>query len=186
MYRRKAQLARPQTSADFTDAQTLALGLFVATFEVFLGMRALLREGLAEEARMLSRTLLDDTARLIWFANARDDPNELEARALRFVFDSLEFEGPLMRAARDNGYGWAGEELEGIAEELEAIKGEAESKGIALKRMRRRRGREGRRRPGRCRPGTGRLPRRSSGSGRHPRRERYGGGGRRRLGREAG
>lgn len=131
----KAQSARPQTSQNLADAQTLALGLFVATFEVFLGMRALLRERLAEEARMLSRTLLDDTARLIWLAKARDDPDELEARALRFVFDSLEYEGPLMRAARENGYGWAEEELERIAEELEAVKGEAEGKGIALKRM---------------------------------------------------
>lgn len=56
-------------------------------------MRSLLRERLAEEARMLSRTLLDDTARLVWLAQVRDDPGELEARALRFVFDSLEYEG---------------------------------------------------------------------------------------------
>jgi hypothetical protein len=131
----KAQAARPRTSEGLTDSQTLALGLFVATFEVFLGMRALLRERLAEEARMLSRTLLDDTARLVWLAQVRDDPGELEARALRFVFDSLEYEGPLMRAARDNGYEWADEELRRIAEELEVVKAEAKSKGIALKRM---------------------------------------------------
>ena len=36
--------------------------------EVFLGMRVLLRERLAEAARMLSRTLLDDSIRLIWLA----------------------------------------------------------------------------------------------------------------------
>lgn len=131
----KAQAARPRTSQDLTDAQTLALGLFVATFEVFLGMRSLLRERLAEEARMLSRTLLDDTARLVWLAQVRDDPGELEARALRFVFDSLEYEGPLMRTARDNGYKWAEEELGRIAEELEVVKAEAKSKGIPLKRM---------------------------------------------------
>jgi len=131
----KAQASRPRTSENLTDAQTLALGLFVAAFEVFLGMRALLRERLAEEARMLSRTLLDDTARLTWLARVRGDPDELDARALRFVFDSLEYEGPLMRAARDNGYGWAGEELERIAEELETVKAEAENKAIALKRM---------------------------------------------------
>ncbi len=131
----KAQSARPRTSEGLTDAQTLALGLFVATFEVFLGMRALLRERLAEEARMLSRTLLDDTTRLVWLAEIRDDPDELDARALRFVFDSLKYEGPLMRAARDNGYEWAGEEVERVAEEIEVVKTEAESKGIALKRM---------------------------------------------------
>lgn len=39
---------------------------------------------------MLSRTLLDDTARLTWLAKAREDPDELELRALRFVYDSLE------------------------------------------------------------------------------------------------
>lgn len=131
----KAQAARPRTSQDLTDAQTLALGLFVATFEVFLGMRSLLRERLAEEARMLSRTLLDDTARRVWLAQVRDDPGELEARALRFVFDSLEYEGQLMRTARDNGYKWAEEELGRIAEELEVVKAEAKSKGIPIKRM---------------------------------------------------
>jgi hypothetical protein len=131
----KAQAARPRRSEGLTDAQTLALGLFVATFEVFLGMRALLRERLAEEARMLSRTLLDDTARLVWLARVRDNPDELEGRALRFVFDSLEYEGPLMRAARDNGYEWAEEELERITEELEVVKAEAKSKGIGLKGM---------------------------------------------------
>jgi hypothetical protein len=131
----KAQATRPRTSQDLTDAETLALGLFVATFEVFLGMRSLLRQRLAEEARMLSRTLLDDTARLVWLAQVRDDPGELEARALRFVFDSLEYEGPLIRTARDNGYKWAEEELGRNAEELEVVKAEAKSKGIPLERM---------------------------------------------------
>ena len=97
--------------------------------------RTRFRERLAEEARMLSRTLLDDTARLIWLAKVRDDPDELDARALRFVFDSLEYEGPLMRSARDNGYEWADEELERIAEELEVVRGEAASKPIDLNRL---------------------------------------------------
>jgi uncharacterized protein DUF5677 len=131
----KAQAARPRRSESLTEAQTLALGLFVAAFEVFLGIRALLQERLAEEARMLSRTLLDDTARLAWLARVRDDNDELDARALRFVFDSLEYEGRLMQAARDNGYDWAEDELERIAEELESVKAEAGSKGIALKRI---------------------------------------------------
>lgn len=131
----KAQTSRSATSEGLSDAQTLALGLFVAAFEVFLGIRVLLRERLAEEARMLSRTLLDDTARLAWLAKVRDDPEELDARALRFVFDSLEYEGRLMRAARDNGYDWAEEELKGLASELEAVKDEAKGKGIALKKM---------------------------------------------------
>lgn len=131
----KAQTARPRTSGNLTDAQTLALGLFVATFEVFLGIRALLQGRLAEEARMLSRTLLDDMARLVWLARVRDDPDELEARALRFVYDSLEYEGPLMRAARDNGLEWANDELERISEELAAVKREAKTKRLRLKRM---------------------------------------------------
>ena len=131
----KAQRARPRTSEGLTYAQTLALALFVSTFEIFLGMRALLREQLAEEARILSRTLLDDTARLIWLAEARGDPTELEARAMRFAFDSLEYEGPLMRAAKENGYEWADEALEDIAEELEAMKEEAKNRGLTLKRM---------------------------------------------------
>lgn len=131
----KAQGARPRTSEGLTRAQTVALALFVSTFEIFLGMRALLHEQLAEEARMLSRTLLDDTARLIWLAEVRGDPTELEARAMRFEFDSLEYEGPLMRAAKGNGYQWADESLKGIDEELEALKDEAKSKGLTLKRM---------------------------------------------------
>jgi Family of unknown function (DUF5677) len=130
-----AQRARPRTSENLTDAQMLALGLFVAAFEVFLGMRALLGGRLAEEARMLSRTLLDDTARLVWLAKVRDDPPELDARALRFLFDSLKYERPLMRAARDNGYEWAEEELKRIDEELEVVRREASDKGIALRRM---------------------------------------------------
>jgi hypothetical protein len=64
---------------------------------VFLGIRALLREQLAEEARMLSRTLLDDTARLIWLATSGE---ELDARALNFTFSSIEYERHLLRVAR--------------------------------------------------------------------------------------
>jgi len=43
-------------------------------------VRALVERYLAEEALMLSRTLLEDTARLMWFAR---DPSELESRAIR-------------------------------------------------------------------------------------------------------
>jgi hypothetical protein len=66
----KAQASRPANAEGLTEPEELALLLFVSTFEVYLGMRALLRDRLArdrlaEEVRMLSRTLLDDTARLL-------------------------------------------------------------------------------------------------------------------------
>jgi hypothetical protein len=131
----RAQATRPHTAEGLTFPQTLALALFVATFEVFLGMRALLRERLAEEARMLSRTLLDDSTRLIWLATVRADADELEARAARFVFESLEYEGPLMRAAAENGYDWAEEALADIDKELAEVRTEAKRRGITLKRM---------------------------------------------------
>jgi hypothetical protein len=131
----KAQATRPSTSEGLSFPQELALATFVSAFELFLGMRALLRERLAEEARMLSRTLLDDTIRLVWLARVRDVPKKLEARAARFVFDSLEYEGPLMHAARENGYDWAEAELERIDEELAEVRAEAERQGIKLKRM---------------------------------------------------
>lgn len=131
----KAQSTRPRTIEGLAFPQELALALFVAVFEVFLGMRALLREHLAEEARMLSRTLLDDLARLIWLATVREDRDELEARAARFVFDSLEYEGPLMRAALENGYEWAEMALRDIDRELAEVRAEAERRGFTLKRM---------------------------------------------------
>lgn len=131
----KAQSARPSSSEGLSNPQTLALGLFVATFEVYLGIRALLRERLAEEARMLSRTLLDDTTRLIWLATARDDPDELDARLLRYIFDSLNHEERFLRMARETDHDWADEELARIAEELEDVKMEAERRGIALKKL---------------------------------------------------
>jgi hypothetical protein len=131
----RAQAARPRVLEDLTNAQTLALGLFVAAFEVFRGIRALLRDSLAEEARMLSRTLLDDTARLIWLARVRDDPEELEARTLRFLFDSLEYEGHLMRAARENGFEWAEDESRRVAEEQALVIADAKRRRLTLKRM---------------------------------------------------
>jgi hypothetical protein len=40
-----------------------------------------------------------------------------------------------VRAARDNGYEWAGAELERVAQELAVVNTEAKSKRIVLKRM---------------------------------------------------
>jgi len=130
----KAQSARPSTSQDLSNPQVLALGLFVATFEVYLGIRALLRERLAEEARMLSRTLLDDTTRLIWLAKAADS-DELDARLLRYIFDSIDHEQRFMEMARDADQEWADEELTQLATELEDVKKEADSRGIKLKKL---------------------------------------------------
>lgn len=133
----KAQETRPPTIEEgaLSYEQMLALALFVTTFEVYLGMRALLRERLAEEARMLSRTLLDDTARLMWLASVRDDPEELETRALRFVFDSLDHESRYARMARDIEREWADDELQRIADELEDVTRAAERKRIKLRKM---------------------------------------------------
>jgi len=131
----KAQSTRPSSAEGLSNPQVLALGLFVATFEVYLGIRALLHERLAEEARMLSRTLLDDTTLLIWLAMAREDPDELDTRLLRYIFDSLEHEERFMRMARETDHEWADEELARIAEELEDVKKEAEGRGIALKKL---------------------------------------------------
>jgi len=128
----KAQSARPSTSEDLSDAEELGLALFVSTFEVYLGVRALLREGLAEEARMLSRTLLEDTARLIWLATSGE---ELEARALNFTYSSIEHERRLFRAAHENGYEWAEPALHDIDQELAVVKEEAERSGIELKKL---------------------------------------------------
>jgi hypothetical protein len=84
---------------------------------------------------MLSRTLLDDTARLIWLAMVRNSPDELDTRLLRYIFDSLEHEERFMRMARETEHEWADEELARIAEELEDVKQEAARRGIPLKRM---------------------------------------------------
>jgi hypothetical protein len=96
----KAQAVRPSSSEGMTDGEELGLALFVSTFEILLGIRALVARRLAEEARMLSRTLLDDTARLIWLATAGE---ELEARVLRFHYSSINHERKFVRAALDNG-----------------------------------------------------------------------------------
>jgi hypothetical protein len=115
----KAQAVRPSSTEGLSDAEELGLLLFVSTFEVFLGIRALLGEQLAEEARMLSRTLLEDTARLIWLATSGD---ELDARALNFTYSSIEHERRLYRAALDNGYEWAESALADLDAELAAVK----------------------------------------------------------------
>ena len=128
----KAQTVRPSSSEGLSQAEELGLLLFVSTFEVFLGMRALLRERLAEEARMLSRALLEDTARLVWLATSAE---ELNARALNYTLSSIEYEQHLYRVARDNGYEWAESALEGMAKELAAVKDDAEKTGVALERL---------------------------------------------------
>jgi hypothetical protein len=128
----KAQEVRPPTAEGLSKAQELSLGLFVSTFEVFLGMRALLRERLAEEARMLSRSLLDDTARLIWLATASED---LDTRVLSYAFTSIEFEADLYRAARDNGYDWAEAALDELEKERAVATDEAARLGVELKKI---------------------------------------------------
>lgn len=100
----------------------MVLGLFVATWEVYRGVLVLLERRLAEEALMLLRTLLEDTARLQWLSR---DAEELENRALSYGWSSAKYERDLARAARSNGWVWADKMLQTRAEEIEAHRSRA-------------------------------------------------------------
>jgi hypothetical protein len=105
----------------------VVLGLFVATWEVFRGIRALVERYLAEEALMLSRTLLEDTARLMWLAR---DPDEFENRVIRFGLTSAIYAKSVARAARANGWTWAEEMFEERGKEIVALRRAAEGAGL--------------------------------------------------------
>jgi hypothetical protein len=125
-------VARPESLEDLSQDHQLVLALFVSVFQVFLGIRALLKERLSEEARMLSRPLLDDTARLAYFARSHE---RLAEFALRFRQDSLAHEEWLLKAAQQNGWQWAEEGLERIAEDRTGIQEAAEDAGIELEAL---------------------------------------------------
>jgi hypothetical protein len=107
--------------------QRIVLGLFVATWEVFRGIRALVAQLLAEEALMLSRTLLEDTARLIWLSQS---PGELEGRAIRFSLASERYARDVAQTARANGWEWADDMLTDRAREIASLKKAAEEAGL--------------------------------------------------------
>jgi hypothetical protein len=93
---------------DLTPGQVAAWGLFVAAWEVYRAIRALLERRLAEEALMLSRTLIDDAVRLMWF---QLEPGEFEERALRYAWTSARKSHSLYEAAREIGVSWADDAL---------------------------------------------------------------------------
>ena len=112
--------------------QELVVGLCASTREVYRGICVLLERGLAEEARMLWRTLLDDTALLMWLVVHRD---ELEDLALRYHYTAATRSELIARAAGDAGFGWAAEmEAERVAQ-LSEIEGAAAERGLTLKQL---------------------------------------------------
>lgn len=117
---------------DTTDEQRIALGLCVSIREVYRGICVLLREGLAEEARMLWRTLLDDAALLMWMVTHQDD---LEEIALRFYYTEATRAEGIARAARDAGFDWAAEVEANRHAELEAVIAEAAKRGLQLRQL---------------------------------------------------
>lgn len=125
----RAQGALPRPLGSLSEDQQILLALYGSTFEVYLGIRALLKERLSEEARMLSRPLLEDTARLAYFASS---PNHLEEFILRFRHDSLSHEEWLNKVAKENDEPWADHGLARIEEERAAIEKAAEDASIAL------------------------------------------------------
>ncbi len=81
---------------------------------------------------MLWRTLLDDTALLMWFVRHRD---QLEELALRFYYTGANRSARIQELAAANGYDWATEmETERLAE-LEAIHEAAAEGGITLREL---------------------------------------------------
>lgn len=123
-------LAAVQNVEALSDGQTVALELVVATREVFRGVRTLLRERLSEEALMLSRTLFEDSVRLEWLAA---EPEELEDRALSYLWSSAKYTRELAKAARANGWAWAEELFEQRAREMTAMRKESKSRGLGAK-----------------------------------------------------
>ena len=117
---------------EVTDEKRIALGLCVSLREVYRAIYFLLRESLAEEARMLWRTLLDDAALLMWMVAHEDSLDEI---SLRFYFSEAMQAELIARAARDAGFEWAAEMEANRHEELEAVKAEAAERGIRLRQL---------------------------------------------------
>jgi hypothetical protein len=110
----------------------VVVGELASAWAAFRAIQILLERHHAEEARMLWRTLLDNTALLMWFQSRADD---LEVLALRFYFTGAIRSERIAKTAADNGYAWA-EEMEAERQsELDGILAEAAEKGIELKEL---------------------------------------------------
>jgi uncharacterized protein DUF5677 len=118
-------------SAD-EEAQSLAVALLVSAWETYRGIRVLLERRLAEEARMLSRTLLDDAALLMYFVSHAD---EAETFALRYFYTQANRSELIARAARDAGFEWAVELEAARTAELKELEEAAKAKGIELRQL---------------------------------------------------
>lgn len=114
------------------DAQRIALGLIVSAWECYRWIRALVERRLVEEARMLSRTLIDDTALLMWFVVRR---GELEHLALRFFYTGVVDSERIQNAAELAGFSWVEDMKAERAKELKAICEAADEAGITLRKL---------------------------------------------------
>jgi len=114
------------------DAQRIALGLIVSAWECYRGIRALVERRLVEEARMLSRTLIDDMALLMWFVVRR---GELEHLALRFFYTGVVDSERIQNAAELAGFSWVEDMKAERAKELKAICEAADEAGITLRKL---------------------------------------------------
>lgn len=126
---RHTRCTHPPTQEDMTFGQTIALGVFVAAFELYRGIGVLVRSRLGEEGRILYRSLLETIAYLSWFAA---DPSKTEQRALRFTHESLNRERLLVEKALALGLAWGREELKRIGEVRTQIESTARAGGFAL------------------------------------------------------
>jgi hypothetical protein len=114
---RNLETAHPTELTGMTFGQETSLGLFVGCRGLFVGIQPLIRMGLADEARILLRTLLADTIRVQYF---RRNAPRLEELAVRFVRDSLFEERRLACEARGIEYTWPDQVLDEINDQIEA------------------------------------------------------------------
>jgi hypothetical protein len=83
---RNAATAHPRSQEDVSPGQELVIRLLAGCRMLFRAIHRLLVEDYSEEARILSRTLLDDTARLLFLLSEQSD---IEEWAASFTIDSL-------------------------------------------------------------------------------------------------
>jgi hypothetical protein len=123
------ELARSLVSRVYAEheGERIAVGLFASAWEVYRGIRVLLERKLAEEARILWRTLVTDSALLMWFVTRKD---EIDVLALRYHWTSAKHSRGIARAARDNGFEWAQEMFNERGKEIAHILREARAMGI--------------------------------------------------------
>lgn len=96
---------------------------------LYKGVHVLIRRGLTEPAQLLARTLLEDAVRLLYF---RLYPKRLEEFAVRWLLEALVEEQALETAAAFQ-FPEAGKFVTSPAEEMAALKTEAQAKGWTSK-----------------------------------------------------